>query len=210
MSVLRHDVIGPTRIFTASKPNGNWASAALAYHCFQWQALCRWASCRIDPAVFHTLTVRKKLASLLSRSTTSAVAAVTTAVVVVLSFFWLSVDQAASVDGASVLIVGDARYEFAPSVCTVTSTDFVAAGRGTVDGEPFWVSASSRSIRLSVGTDSELQRPSAGELWFTSVGELVWNRTSGLLQVQTLMRDGRNDGAAELPAQLSVSCPTAT
>lgn len=160
--------------------------------------------------MLSTLTFRKKLASLLSRSTTSAVAAVTTAILVVLSFFWLSVDQAASVDGASVLIVGDSRYEFAPSVCTVTSTDFVAAGRGTIDGEPFWVSASSRSVRLSIGTDSELQRPSADQLWLTSVGELGWDRTSGLLQVRTLMRDGRNDDAAELPAQLSVSCPTAT
>lgn len=156
------------------------------------------------------LTSRKNLTSLLSRSTASAVAAVATAIAVIASFFWLSVDEAASVDGASVLEVGDVRYEFAPSVCTFTPTDFVAAGSGTVDGEPFWVSASSRSIRLSVGTDSELQRPADDQLWLTSVGELAWDRSSESLQVQTLMRDGRNDEAARVMARLSLSCPSTT
>ncbi len=151
---------------------------------------------------------RKKPVSSLSRSTVSAVAAVSTAMVVVASFFWFSVDEAASVDGASVLEVGESRYEFVPSVCTFTDTDFVAAGRGTIDGEPFWVSASSRSVSLSVGSESELQRPSADDLWLTSVGELQWDRSSGSLQAQTLMRDGRDDGAAETPAELSVHCPT--
>ncbi len=147
---------------------------------------------------------------MLSRSTTSVVAVVTTAIVVVASFFWLSVDEAASVDGASVLEVGDIRYEFAPSVCTFTPTDFVAAGSGTVDGEPFWVSASSRSVRLSVGTDSELQRPADDQLWLTSVGELAWDRSSESLQVHTLMRDGRSDDARRVLARLSVSCPGST
>ncbi|MDH3300762.1 MAG: hypothetical protein OES24_09675 [Acidimicrobiia bacterium] len=160
--------------------------------------------------MFSTVIARKKLASLPSRSTTSAVAVVTTAILVVASFFWFSVDEAASVDGASVLEVGETRFEFAPSVCTYTATDFIAAGRGTVDGEPFWISASSRSIRLSVGTDSELQRPAADQLWLTSVGELEWDRSSDSLQVQTLMRDGRNDAAAKTPARLSVSCPGST
>lgn len=157
-----------------------------------------------------SLNARKKLASLPSRSTTSVVAAIVTAALVVMSFFWLSVDEAASVDGASALEIGDTRYEFAPSVCRFTSTDFVAAGRGTVDGESFWVSASSRSVRLSVGTDSELQRPAPDQLWLTSVGALEWDRTSGSLQVQTLMRDGRNDDAGAIPARLSVSCPGST
>ncbi len=160
--------------------------------------------------MISSLHARKKLASLLSRSTTSVLAAVATAILVVASFFWLSVDEAASVDGASALEVGETRYEFAPSVCRFTSTDFVAAGRGTVDGQSFWVSASSRSVRLSVGTDSELQRPAADQLWLTSVGELEWNRGDGSLQVQTLMRDGRNDDAGALPARLSVSCPGST
>ncbi len=145
-----------------------------------------------------------------SRSTTSAAAAVLTAVVVVVSFFWLSVDEAASVDGASVLEVGNTRYEFAPSVCTFTATDFVAAGGGTVDGEPFWVSASSRSIRLSVGAESELQRPADHQLWMTSVGELRWDPGDDSLQVRTLMRDGRNDDAAKVQARLSVACPSST
>lgn len=202
-----HEVTAPTRIFTASKPNGNWPSEPIPYHCHTWQAVCRRASRRIDPAVLSTIIGRKKPASLLSRSTISAVATVTIATLVVGSFLWFSVDEAASVDGVSVLEVGDTRFEFAPSVCTFTATDFVAAGRGTVDGEPFWVSASSRSIRLSVGTDSELQRPAADQLWLTSVGELAWDRRSDSLQVQTLMRDGRNDAAAKTPARLSVSCP---
>ena len=160
--------------------------------------------------MISTPHTRKKLASLLSRSTTSVVAAFTTAILVVACFFWLSVDEAASIDGASVLEIGDTRYEFAPSVCTLTSTDFVAAGRGMIEGEAFWVSASSRSIRLSVGTESELQRPAAHQLWLISVGELAWDRHDGTLQVQTLMRDGRNDKAAESQARLSVSCPTST
>lgn len=147
---------------------------------------------------------------MLSRSTTSAVAVAATAIVVVVSSFWLSVDEAASVDGTAVLEVAETRYEFAPSVCTFTSTDFVAAGRGTVDGEEFWVSATSRSVRLSVGTDSELQRPAADQLWLTSVGELDWDGASGSLMVETRMRDGRNDNAAEIPARLSISCPSPT
>ena len=136
----------------------------------------------------------------------SAVAAVFAATLVVLSLLWLSADEAASVDGASVLEVGGTRYEFVPSVCTFTSTDFVAAGSGRVDGEAFWVAVSSRSIRLSVGTDSELQRPSDDQVWMTSVGELEWDRDSDSLEVQTSMRDGRHDAATALPARLSVAC----
>lgn len=157
-----------------------------------------------------SLHVRKKLVPLLSRSTTSAVAAVTTAIVVVVAFFWLSVDEAASVDGASALEVGSDRYEFTPSVCTFTDTDFIAAGSGNIDGEAFWISASSRSVRLTVGTNSEVQRPADDQLWMTSVGELRWERSSDSLRVQTLMRDGRNDNAFETPARLSVSCSTST
>ncbi len=63
---------------------------------------------------------------------------------------------------------------------------------------------------MSVGTDSELQRPAADQLWLTSVGELKWDRSSDSLRVQTLMRDGRNDAAASTPARLSVSCPGST
>lgn len=156
--------------------------------------------------MYSTLSIRKKLVSLLSRSTTSAAAAVTTAIIIVAVFFWFSADEAASVDGASVLEIGDSRYEFLPSVCTFTDTDFVAAGRGSVDGEVFWVSASSRSVRLSVGTNSQFQRPADDHVWMTSVGELNWQRNSESLQVQTLMRDGRNDDAVQIPSTLSVSC----
>ncbi len=163
-----------------------------------------------DPALTSTTRIQRKSVTLLSRSTTSAVAAAITAILVVATFFWLSVDEAASVDGASVLEVGESRYEFVPSVCTFTDTDFIAAGRGSIDGEVFWVSASSRSVSLTVGTDSELQRPAADQLWMTSVGELRWDQGSESLRVRTAMRDGRNDSASSIPARLSVACATST
>ncbi len=35
-----HAVMYPTQIFTASTPNGHWASGPTPYHCLKWQALC--------------------------------------------------------------------------------------------------------------------------------------------------------------------------
>lgn len=147
--------------------------------------------------------------TLLNRSTTSAVAATATVVLAVVSFLWIFTGQAAVASEKGYLEVNEVRYEFEPSNCTFTETDFAAAGTGMIDDESFWISASGRSISLSVGTSSEVDRPDRDQVWMTSVGGLRWAVSGDSLRVETTMEDGRLDPSTRHPATLVVSCATA-
>jgi len=115
--------------------------------------------------------------------------------------------QMSSAIASGVLDVDNTRFEFVPTACTATETDFVAAGSGTLDGEPFWVSATSRSVSLRVGTDSEVARPDDEQLWLTSVGEVTWQADGDGISVTAVMVDSRVEQSAKRPAVLSVPCP---
>jgi len=148
--------------------------------------------------------------SLLSRSSISVLAAMFTVFVALAGVVWLSTVDAGSASANSHLMVGSTRYDFGSSVCTLTETDFVAAGRGTTDGQPFWVSASSRGISLTVGPDSEVARPADDQLWLTSTGGIAWSQSDGVLQVTAAVVDGRQDNSDRRSATLFVNCNRAT
>ena len=147
--------------------------------------------------------------SLSSSSTTSTVAALTILVVAVVALILASTGQASSADVSGVLEVNNTRYEFVPTACTATDTDFVAAGSGTAGDHSFWVSASGRAVTLKVGTDSEVERPSDDQLWMTSIGTISWEAADGAIDVSGFMVDGRRDNSPHHRAELSIICPDA-
>ena len=153
-----------------------------------------------------TATDRKNAVSILSRFTTNTVAAATTVALVVVMFLWVFGGQATAGGGSGSLEVNGIQYEFTPTECTVTETDFVTAGTGSVDGESFWISASGRSVSLTVGTDAEGQRPSNDQVWMTSVGGLDWIVEGDSLQIDTIMEDGRIEPSPRYQANLEVTC----
>ena len=97
-------------------------------------------------------------------------------------------------------------YRFAPTTCTITDTDFLAAGKGRIDGEPFWVSASANGMDLTVGPESEAERPADDDLWLISVDEVRWESTTGSVTASAVMRDERDTNARSFRGALSVSC----
>ncbi len=107
------------------------------------------------------------------------------------------------------LDVNGVAYRFAPTVCTMTENDFIAAGSGRVDGEPFWISASADGVNLMVGQDAETERPGDNQLWLLSVNEVAWQPTEGELTASAVMRDERHPKSASYRATLSIQCPEA-
>lgn len=107
------------------------------------------------------------------------------------------------------LIVDGIIYRFAPTTCTVTDTDFLAAGPGTIDGETFWVSASADRVNLAVGPDNEAERPDPDQLWLTSVQEVRWQAVDDSITASAILGDERLTDSPRLGSQLSVDCPSA-
>ena len=144
--------------------------------------------------------------SLFSRSTTSAISALLIALALTLAAVLTITGQSSSANTSGVFKVDGTVYKFVPTVCTTTDSDFVAAGSGTIDGESFWVSATSRSMTLTVGTPSEVARPAEDDLWITSVGQVEWSSVDGRIDVAATMVDGRADEPTSHQATLSVAC----
>ena len=142
--------------------------------------------------------------SLFSRSTNTAVA-LFTLLAIALAVIVASTGRTSSADATGVFEVAGARYEFAPTACTTTDTDFVAAGSGTIDGEPFWISATSRSMTLTVGTESEIDRPNDDQLWLTSLGPVSWAATDDGIEVIATMVDSRAEQSSQQSATLVVA-----
>lgn len=107
------------------------------------------------------------------------------------------------------LDVDGVRYSFAPSTCSVSESDFIAAGTGTVDGEPFWVSASGDRLNLALGEDDEAERPEDDKLWLVSVEDVRWRNTDGSITASAIMRDERDTNSEIVVGTLSVECPVA-
>lgn len=103
--------------------------------------------------------------------------------------------------------VDGVAYRFAPTTCTITDNDFLAAGPGEVDGDPFWISASADRIDLTVGQDSGLERPADDQLWLISVGEVSWQAADDSVTGSAVMRDERDPKSRSYSASLSFSCP---
>ncbi len=106
------------------------------------------------------------------------------------------------------LSVDGVTYNFAPSTCTITDTDFVASGPGEHDGEPFWVSASADRVNLVVGEDAGVEVPSDdSNVWLTSVAEVAWTADGQTLDGTAVMRDERDTTARNYRGVLSIECP---
>ena len=144
--------------------------------------------------------------SLFSRSTKTATVS-TALLAIALVVILVSTGRASSADPTGIFEVGDSRYEFVPSACTTTDTDFVAAGSGTINGEPFWISATSRSMTLTVGTESEVERPDKDQVWLTSLGPVTWTAIDDGIEVEATMVDSRNEESPRHYGVLLVSCP---
>lgn len=107
------------------------------------------------------------------------------------------------------LEIDGVSYTFAPTTCTITDTDFVAAGSGDLNGEPFWVSASGDGVNLSVGSESEVERPAEDQLWLVSVNKVRWQAEDDSITASAWLRDERDTNARAVSGRLSVECPVA-
>lgn len=109
----------------------------------------------------------------------------------------------------AMLQIDGVTYRFAPTTCTITDTDFLAAGTGTMEGVAFWISASGDRVNLAVGPESEGQRPSDDEVWLTNVEEVQWHSEPDKVTATALMGDQRLPGAEPTQGNLSIECPRA-
>jgi len=107
------------------------------------------------------------------------------------------------------LDVDGVSYQFAPSTCSVSDTDFVAAGTGTIDGEPFWISASGDRVNLALGEETEAERPEDDKLWLISIDDVNWRNSDGAITATAVMRDERDTNAESVRGTLSVRCAPA-
>ncbi|MEM7325354.1 MAG: hypothetical protein AAF531_19860 [Actinomycetota bacterium] len=104
------------------------------------------------------------------------------------------------------LVVDGVTYRFSPTTCTVTDTDFLAAGAGTINGETFWVSASADRVNLAVGPETEAERPADDQLWLVSIREVRWQAINKTITATALLGDERLADSPQVRSQLSVSC----
>lgn len=132
------------------------------------------------------------------------------ALVLVVAFATFVAGSDAAADGTGTVTVDDAVYSFEAETCTVSDGDFVAAGPGSLDGAPFWVSASSSDITVAFGVESELQQPDSSRLWLSSDGPIQWEHDGSVVNATTVLFDVRQPTRA-LPATLTASCgPTSS
>lgn len=124
----------------------------------------------------------------------------------VLSSAGLTDTDAEAPESAS-LVVDGVTYRFAPTTCTVTETDFLAAGNGMINGETFWVSASADRVNLTVGPETEIERPADDQLWLVSVQEVRWQAINRTITASAVLGDERITDSPQVRSQLSVSCP---
>lgn len=97
-----------------------------------------------------------------------------------------------SAESAAALTVGGVTYEFVPSACTITSTDFLAAGSGQIDGVNFWISMSPEAAEIALGTDDESVRSDDdADLWLRNDGAVEWTADGDSIAAELTMRDER-------------------
>ncbi|MGI9615593.1 MAG: hypothetical protein ACR2QO_21955 [Acidimicrobiales bacterium] len=120
-----------------------------------------------------------------------------------------AVSDSAAAEGSGVLTVDGVDYRFTPTTCLITSDDFVAAGPGVDGDEQFWVSASSVSLDLAVGTESEIDKPSEDQLWLLSDDPIAWEADGNTVTAEASMSDHRLPESNEMAGALELSCADA-
>ena len=109
-------------------------------------------------------------------------------------------------DGSGTLTVDGVVYQFTPTTCLISDEDFVAAGTGFDDGERFWVSASSKSLDLAVGTESEVEQPAGDQLWLISDQDIDWEATGDTVTAMAPMVDRRAPRSTTMLGSLELRC----
>lgn len=134
--------------------------------------------------------------------------AATLALATTFTYSFSSAATGSSPQPTGLLEVDDVAYRFAPTTCAVADNDFVSSGSGELDGDSFWVSASSDRVSLAVGADHRIEEPTSNQLWLTSVERIDWQNNGGSIVGSVTLRDERNPDATSVVGRLSVSCPT--
>ncbi|MEM8923797.1 MAG: hypothetical protein AAGD35_09855 [Actinomycetota bacterium] len=111
--------------------------------------------------------------------------------------------------GSGTLVADDVTYEFAPTTCFISADEFVAAGTGQIDGDRFWVSASSENLDLSVGTESALDQPADDQLWLISTGTVDWTAAGDTVVARADMADRRLAESEAVLGELQLRCDPA-
>jgi hypothetical protein len=133
---------------------------------------------------------------------------VTTLVLASMFTYSFGAAVAGTADEASALLeIDDTTYRFSPTTCAVADNDFVASGTGTLNGDSFWVSASSDRVSLALGAEHRIEEPEPDQLWLTSVDHIRWHNTDGDVVGSVTLRDERNPESDDFVGRLSISCP---
>ena len=108
--------------------------------------------------------------------------------------------------GAGTLTVGGITYAFTPTTCFISDADFVAAGPGSDGSDRYWVSASSVSLDLTVGTENEIDEPDDDQLWLVSDDSVEWRATGQTVVASASMNDRRSPGTTAVVGSLELTC----
>ena len=132
------------------------------------------------------------------------------AVVAALVLLRVVIDRAdpdpALIGGAGTLTIGDTTYAFTPTACFISDEDFVAAGTGFDGDDRFWVSASSVSLDLAVGTKTEIDQPADDQLWLNANENVDWTATGQTVVARAPMADRRSPGSTTVMGSLELRC----
>lgn len=118
---------------------------------------------------------------------------------------WVGADTDPAV-GTGTLTIGDETYVFTPTTCFISDEDFAAAGTGFDGSERFWVSASSVSLDLTVGTDNEVSQPADDQVWLVADEGLHWQATGQTVVARASMTDRRTPGSTTMLGALELRC----
>ncbi len=140
----------------------------------------------------------------------SSIRVVTLVIVLVVALAGLVTARALAADPmpdpTAALETGGVSYRFTPTTCTITDSDFLAAGAGQIDGQDFWISASPEGASLTVGSADGTTSPGPDDLWLTSIGDVRWSTVDVSVEALLTLHDERDTRAPTVDGILSFSC----
>ncbi|MCP4225493.1 MAG: hypothetical protein GY773_19330 [Actinomycetia bacterium] len=132
------------------------------------------------------------------------------ALIVAVSLFRVAIDRTESkppfAGGSGTLVVDDTTYTFTPTTCFISEEDFVAAGKGVLDTQQFWVTASGVGLDLAVGTENEIDQPADDQLWLVADDTIDWHATGQTIVAQAEMSDRRTPEVEPVVGSLELHC----
>ncbi len=115
----------------------------------------------------------------------------------------------ASSSASAVFTIDGTTYDFTPTSCTVTATDFLAAGPGQLDGEDFWISVSPEAAEVALGTADERTRSDdADDAWYRNNGIVDWSVKGDTVEATLALRNERMPDSGTLRGHFTATCPS--